>query len=244
MTFLAFGNHTVRSLINSPYFQLKKTLLLIDKYKNDKELLKLLETKKIPYQLLEKDDFSRYSFDKKNQGIVAFLKEYSYVSLTFLKERKPNGKFPFLLMLDSIEDPHNFGAIVRTCAAFQVDGIIIPNKNQVPVNNTVIKVSMGGIAHVPICQVNNLLETIHELKNSNYQIISTVCQEEAQIYNQLTFDFPLCMILGNENEGIKKRIIKISNHALYIPMNKEVSSLNVSVSAGILISEVIKQWKY
>ena len=101
MTFLAFGNHTVRSLINSPYFQLKKILLLADKYKNDQELLKLLEIKKISCQLLDKNDFSRYSFDKKNQGIVAFIKEYAYTSLNTLLKQKPSYQFPLLIMLDS-----------------------------------------------------------------------------------------------------------------------------------------------
>src|SRR6185369_5301546 len=98
--------------------------------KNDKSLLKLLEAKKITYQLLDKNDFSRYSFDKKNQGIVAFIKEYNYVSLNFLLKQKPNHQFPLLVMLDSIEDPHNFGAMLRTCAALKIDGVIIPLKTK------------------------------------------------------------------------------------------------------------------
>ena len=241
MTFLAFGNHTVRSLINSPYFQLKKILLLTDKYKNDKSLLKLLEAKKITYQLLDKNDFSRYSFDKKNQGIVAFIKEYNYVSLNFLLKQKPNHQFPLLVMLDSIEDPHNFGAILRTCAALKIDGVIIATKNQVPVNSTVIKVSMGGVAYVPVCQVNNLLEGINELKKNNYQIISTVCQLGAQKYNQTTFNAPICLVFGNEHQGIKQKIIQKSDNSLYIPMNNNISSLNVSVSCGIILAQVINQ---
>src|SRR6185369_9712947 len=162
--------------------------------KNDKSLLKLLEAKKITYQLLDKNDFSRYSFDKKNQGIVAFIKEYNYASLNFLLKQKPNHQFPLLVMLDSIEDPHNFGAILRTFAALKVDGVIIATKNQVPVNSTVIKVSMGGVAYVPVCQINNLLEAINELKKNNCQIISTVCQPGSQEYNQIEFNFPTCLV--------------------------------------------------
>ncbi|CAH1759189.1 9994_t:CDS:1 [Entrophospora sp. SA101] len=241
MTFLAFGNHTVRSLINSPYFQLKKILLLADKYKNDRELLKLLETKKITYQLLEKNDFSRYSFDKKNQGIVAFIKEYDYITLNSLLKQNLNHQFPLLAMLDSIEDPHNFGAILRTCAALKIDGVIIAKKNQVPVNSTVIKVSMGGVAYVPVCQVNNLLEAINELKKANYQIISTVCQPEAQKYNQVGFNAPICLVFGNEHQGIKQKIIQKSDNTLYIPMSNNISSLNVSVSCGIILAQIINQ---
>lgn len=235
MTFLAFGNHTVHHLIQSPYFTFKKVLLR-EEHKKNKELLQLLEQKQIPYQLLGKEEFSRYSFNKKNQGLVAFIKEYNYVPLAALLRRKS----PLLVMLDSVEDPHNFGAILRTCAALKVDGLIIAKKNQVPVNSTVIKVSMGGVAHVPVCQVNSLLAAINELKKANYQIVSTICQPGAQEYNQLTFNFPLCLIFGNEHEGIKKPLTKKSDYNIYIPMSNNINSLNVSVSCGIILAQVVR----
>jgi 23S rRNA (guanosine2251-2'-O)-methyltransferase len=121
--------------------------------------------------------------------------------------------------------------------------VIIATKNQVPVNSTVIKVSMGGVAYTPVCQVNNLLEAINELKKNNYQIISTVCQPGSQEYNQIEFDFPTCLVFGNEHQGIKQKIIQKSNNTLYIPMSNNISSLNVSVSCGIVLAQVISQWK-
>jgi 23S rRNA (guanosine2251-2'-O)-methyltransferase len=241
MTFLAFGNHTVRSLLNSPYFQLKKVLLLEDKYKSDKELFKLVEKKNIPYQLLNKNDFSRYSFDKKNQGIVAFIREYNYISLPSLLKQRPNHRFPLLIMLDCLEDPHNFGAILRTGAALKIDGIIISTKNQVPVNSTVIKVSMGGISYIPVCQVSNLLIAINELKKANYQIISTVCHSEAQDYKKLELKTPTCLVFGNEHQGIKQKIIQKSDQSVYIPMSSQIGSLNVSVSCGIILAQIIHE---
>ena len=240
MTFLAFGNHTVRSLLSSPYFTLKK-IILRDEHKNDKDLLQLLEEKKIPYQLLDKGQFSRYSFDKKSQGIVAFISDYDYVSLTYLLSRQPQREFPLIILLDSIGDPHNFGAILRTCAALAVDGVIIAKKNQVPVNSTVIKVSMGGVAHVPVCQVNSIAEAISQLKNKGYKIISTICQPGTQEYNNFEFNFPTCLIFGNEHEGIRPSLVKKSDYSVYIPMNNNITSLNVSVGCGIILAHIISQ---
>ena len=242
MTFLAFGNHTVRNLLHSPYFSFKKILLRVEHHQ-DKELLKLLEKKQIPYQLLNKEQFSRYSPDKKSQGIVAFIRSYDYVKLSSLLSCQPRRKFPLIIMLDGIEDPHNFGAILRTAAALNIDGMIIAKKNQVPVNSTVIKVSVGGVAHVPVCQVSSLPEALNELKKRDYKIISTICEPGAKEYNKFNFDFPTCLIFGNEHEGIKKNLIKKSDYSLYIPMSNNIGSLNVSVSCGIILSGVISQWE-
>lgn len=242
MTFLAFGNHTVRNLINSPYFAFKK-IILREEYRKDKELLQLLTEKNIPHQLLNKEQFSRYSFDKKNQGMVAFIRHYDYVKLSSLLLCQPRRKFPLIIMLDSIEDPHNFGAILRTAAAFNIDGIIIAKKGQVPVNSTVIKVSVGGVAHVPVCQVDSLLGAVNELKKKGYKIIATICEPGAQEYSKFNFDSPTCLIFGNEHKGIRKSLIKESNYSLYIPMSNDIGSLNVSVSCGIILAKVVSQWK-
>jgi 23S rRNA (guanosine2251-2'-O)-methyltransferase len=240
MTFLAFGNHTVRSLLNSPYFTLKK-ILLRDEHKKDRSLLQLLEQKKITYQVLNREQFSRYSFDKKNQGIVAFISNYDYVPLSFLLSQQPQRKFPLIIILDGIEDPHNFGAILRTCAALGIDGVIIAKRNQVPVNSTVIKVSMGGVAQVPVCQVSSIAEAINQLKKQGYKIISTICQPGTQEYNKFDFNFPTCLIFGNEHEGIRPSLVKKSDYSVYIPMNNNITSLNVSVSGGIILAHIISQ---
>ncbi|CAI2192173.1 14139_t:CDS:1 [Funneliformis geosporum] len=242
MTFLAFGNHTVRNLLHSPYFTFKK-ILLREEHHQDKELLQILINKKIPYQLLNREQFSRYSPDKKSQGIVAFIRNYDYITLPSLLSCQPQRKFPLIIILDGIEDPHNFGAILRTGAAFRIDGLIIAKRNQVQVNSTVVKVSMGGAAYVPVCQVSNLGETIEKFKAQNYKIIATVCDSKSQAYNQLKFDAPTCLIFGNEHEGIKPNLVKKSHHRLYIPMSNQISSLNVSVSCGIILAEVVAQWE-
>lgn len=181
MTLLAFGYHPIISLLTSPYFRWKK-IMVQDKYQNDKELLTLITQRKIAYQLLTKNDFTRFNFPPKNQGLVAFLADYDYLSLAQLLQIIPRRKYSLLVMLDSIEDPHNFGAICRSSAAFAVDGIIIARKNQVPVTSTVIKVSAGGIAYLPICQVSSLSEAVNELKKKGYKIVATTCEKNSTKY--------------------------------------------------------------
>src|SRR2546429_2995197 len=106
MTFVAFGNHTVRNLLCSPYFRFKK-IVLWDKYRQDQELLKILAKKAVPINWLDKENFSRrYNLDKKTQGMVAFIQSYNYASLSTLLTCRPRRKFPLIIMLDSIEDPH------------------------------------------------------------------------------------------------------------------------------------------
>jgi len=232
---IAFGKNTVLNILESPYFDIRKVILRKE-YEKDEKIIKILEKKNIFYQIINKDKFSNYNFDKKNQGIVAFIKKYRYSSLNEILEKKKNEKSSLIVILDSIEDPHNFGAILRTCSAFKVKGVIISRNNQVPVNNTVIKVSTGGIAHVPICKVNNLIKTIEKLKKEKYQIISTICNKNSKNYENFSFKNYTCIIFGNENKGINKKIIDISDYSLYIDVYNKILSLNVSVTCGIFLS--------
>lgn len=241
MIFLVFGKHTINNLLKSKNFNFKK-ILIREEYKKDKRLIEEIKEKNINFELISKENFSRYNFDKKNQGIVGFVEKYHYTNFDKLLSSKPKKKFSLIVILDGIEDPQNFGSILRTCAAFEVDGLIIDKKNQVPVNSTVIKVSLGGIAYVPITQVDNLIKTIEELKKRNYFIISSICNSEAKDYNKLNFNSDICLILGNENKGIREKIIKISDELINIRIKKEVSSINVSVSCGIILSKISSQW--
>lgn len=240
MSFLAFGNHTVRHILRSTFFTIKK-ILLREEHKKDKELLKELKKKNTFYEFVTKERFSRYGFDKKNQGIVIFISNYNYVSFSSLFSSQPQQKYPCLIILDSIEDPHNFGTILRIAAALAIDGIIISKKNQVPVNNTVIKISMGGVAYVPVCRVNSLLQAVNELKKRKYKIVSAVCDPKARKHDELNFNFPVCLIFGNEHKGVRLSLIRESDYLIYIPMNNSMLSLNVSVSCGIICAQMISR---
>ena len=226
-------------LIKSEFFSFKKVIISEDKKKEYENFILELVNKNIKHEILTQNSFDKYIPDRKHQGIIGFISNYEYVSLNYLIKKKSNGKFPILIMLDSIEDPHNFGAIIRTCAALEVDGIIIANKQQVPVNNTVIKVSTGGISYVPICKVNSLEEAINNLKTNNYSVISTVCDYKKTLnYHEFNLDSSTCIIFGNEHEGVRKRIIGKSDFLISIPLKNEMNSLNVSVSFGIIISSI------
>ena len=102
---------------------------------------------------------------------------------------------------------------------------------------------MGGVAHVPVCQVNSIAEAISQLKNKGYKIISTICQPGTQEYNNFEFNFPTCLIFGNEHEGIRPSLVKKSDYSVYIPMNNNITSLNVSVGCGIILAHIISQWE-
>src|ERR1700744_1026565 len=195
MNLIAFGKNTIKNLINSDFFSFKRIIISEEKKSEYEELSKELTKKDIPFEILDKKSFDRHIPDRKHQGVIAFLRNHNYCSLNYLINKKANQDFPLLVMLDSIEDPHNFGAIIRTCAAMEVDGIIIANKQQVPVNSTVIKVSTGGISYLPSCQVNSLEEAINNLQQKNYSIVSTVCDEEKAIdYSKYEFNSPTCII--------------------------------------------------
>ncbi len=238
MNIIAFGRNTVVNIVRSDFFELKKVIISVDKKDDYKLLYQEIASKNILCQILTKENFSRYIPDKKHQGIIAFIKNYNYSPLSSLLRRKTSAPSPVLVMLDGIEDPHNFGAILRTCAAFGINGVIISNKNQVAVNSTVVKVSTGGVSCVPVCMVNSLKETINILKNSSFKIACTVCSEEGKVIDYRNFppQKAVCIVFGSEHNGIRKGIVEKADFLLTIPMKNAMNSLNISVSCGVILS--------
>ena len=238
MNLLVFSRGPVKHLLSSDFFVFKKAILL-KKYEKDYELINLLKQKRVDFQFLDDKSLFRFNFEKKNQGVVLFIKSFSYISLEKILEKQKEKNRLLLIMLDCIEDPQNFGTIIRVAAALNVDGIIIESKGQVPVNNTVIKVSSGGIAYVPICRVSSLSVVLDKLKKCGFKIASSVCQEQLSTYNKIQFSGSVCVIFGNEHRGVRINLVKKSHELLYIPMFNEMNSLNVAVSCGIIISQII-----
>lgn len=164
-----------------------------------------------------------------HQGIVMEVDDYKYSSID-------NIKGDFVVMLDHINDPHNFGAIIRTCACAGVSDIIIPNKRSVVVNDTVVKVSSGNIDKVNIIMTSNLVNAINYLKKQGFFVYAS--DMGGVNYRGVDYSDKKCLVIGNEGDGVSRLVKENSDEVISIPMNNDTESLNASVAAGILIYEM------
>lgn len=191
--------------------------------------------------MVEVDKSKLDQMAENHQGVVAVVPPFNYSEVDeILDIAKEKGEDPFLLILDGIEDPHNFGSIIRTAETAGVHGIIIPKRRNVAVNATVAKVSTGATSYVKIARVNNLNETIRKLKDSGLWVIGTDGDADTLYYNQ-DLKGPLAIIIGSEGFGISKLVKENADILIKIPMKGKITSLNASVSAGIVIYEAVKQ---
>ena len=209
-------------------------------YKNfkDKKILSLLKEKNIIYQLCDINKLFYLVKTQKHQGIVAEIKPYKYYNLNDLINEGSKQKNPIIIMIDKIEDPHNFGAIIRICDVFNVVGVIIREKNQVQLNATVAKVSCGAINFVKVARVSNLNNAIIKLKKVGYFIVSTD-HNGNEDYIKLKYNFPIVLVIGGENSGVSELIKKNSDFLVKIPMFGHVNSLNASNALSVVLSFII-----
>ena len=176
-----------------------------------------------------------------HQGVVAIVPPFDYCEVEdILQVAKEREEDPFILILDGIEDPHNLGSIIRTAETAGVHGIIIPKRRSVAVNSTVAKVSTGAISYMKIARVNNINDCIRNLKNEGLWIIGTDGSANTLYYNQ-DLKGPLAIIIGSEGFGMSKLVKENADILIKIPMKGKITSLNASVSAGIVIYEAVKQ---
>ena len=229
---LIYGKNVAKeTLLNNK----KITKALICDNFNDKNILNMLQNRNVRIEYASKNEFDKL-VKENHQGIILYIPDFEYTELDELLD-SPN---PFIVILDHIEDPHNFGAIIRTCEALGVDGIIIPKDRSVDVNSTVMKTSAGALNNVKICKVTNLNRTIDYLKEKNIWIIGSDMTDSVS-YMELDYNMPLALIIGNEGFGISRLIREKCDYVVNIPMKGKINSLNASVAAGILISEIIEK---
>ena len=175
------------------------------------------------------------------QGVIAIVPPFEYCEIEdILEEAKNKNEDPLILILDGIEDPHNLGSIIRTAETAGVHGIIIPKRRAVSVNSTVNKVSAGAVEHMKIARVTNITDAINELKEQGLWICGTDINTDKYYYNQ-DLTGPLGIVIGNEGQGISQKVKNNCDFLVKIPMKGKVTSLNASVSTGIIIYEVVRQ---
>lgn len=208
---------------------------LSSKFK-DKEIEDLLAASKIKTTYLNNKIMDN-KVNGLHQGIIIEVSDIKTYNLDIIK--KITSKNPVIVMLDHLEDPHNFGAIIRTSYALGIDAIIIPNDRSVDITPTVVKTSAGAIYNIPIIKVPNLTNTIEKLKKEGYWIVGTDMQGDN--YCELKYDMPTCLIIGNEGKGMSKIVKNNCDYLVSIPMEGQIDSLNASVSCGIILSEIKRQ---
>ena len=232
-----FGKNTIESFLDS-----KNIIeLFIANNFSDEKLLRKIRQSGIKLSVKEKLFLDKVSNSGKHQGIVASIKSFEYASLQEIIEVGKKRKHPFIVVLDGVEDPHNVGAIIRTCEAFSVDGIIISKHNSCPVNATVAKVSTGALANVKIAQVTNLTQTLKELKKIGYWVFAAEAFN-SQPYECVDYNCPVVLVMGSEGFGISRLVKEQADFNIKINMSGKVNSLNVSVATAILVAHIsIKQ---
>ncbi|MCI7702509.1 MAG: 23S rRNA (guanosine(2251)-2'-O)-methyltransferase RlmB [Tenericutes bacterium] len=231
---LVYGRNVAKELLENNKNVQK--IILQDGF-NDKEIKSLIDFRKIPVQYKSKREIDDLA-NGVHQGIILFIPDYKYKDLDDVLTDEAS----FFVLLDHIEDPHNLGAIVRTCEAAGVDAIIMPRDRQVQVNATVMKTSVGTLENVDIVTVSNLNNTISELKKNGFWVVGTALEDSVD-YRSIDYSSKIALVIGNENSGMSNLVKKSCDFIAKIPMYGKTNSLNASVAAGIMIYEVIRNRK-
>ncbi len=205
-----------------------------------KELRKLIDERNVKFQYVPVEKLNRLCRGN-HQGVFAFISPISFHSvedlIPFIFEQ---GETPLLLILDRITDVRNFGAIARTAECAGVHGIVLPMKESAAINADAIKTSAGALFKIPVCRVNNLKKAVEYMQESGLQVIACSEKNDQSVYSA-DFTVPTAVVLGSEEDGISNDIMRIVDRYAKIPMKGEIESLNVSVAAGVILYEALRQ---
>ena len=205
------------------------------------KILAIAKERKIIVNEIEKNKLNQIAQTPNNQGVIAIVPPYDYCEVEdILDEAKRRNEMPFILILDGIEDPHNLGSIIRTAETAGVHGIIIPKRRAASVNSTVSKVSAGAVEYMKIARVNNINETIRCLKEKDIWICGTDMDTNT-IYTNQDYKMPIAIVIGSEGFGMSRLVKENCDFLVKIPMKGKITSLNASVSAGIIMYEVVRK---
>ena len=193
----------------------------------------------VPVRQVSRDQLERLAGTHTHQGVVAVTSEKQYSDIDSVLDNK-RGQYNFLVVLDGVEDPHNLGAIIRTADGAGADGVVIPERRAVGVTGTVLKASAGAAEHLPIARVTNINRTLEDLKERNIWTIG-LDERAKQSYDEIDYNMDCALVLGAEGSGLHEMVRKKCDFLISIPMEGQVPSLNVSVAAGVVMYEVLRQ---
>ena len=225
-----FGRNVAKDLLKNP--EKIKKIILQDNF-SDKDIISLIEKSNLRVEYRSKREMDDLSGGV-HQGIILTIPDYQYKDLNSIINSNNDD---VIVILDHLEDPHNFGAIIRTCEALGINGIIIPNDRSVNINSTVVKTSVGAIEYINIIRVPNLQVAIKKLKENNFWIIGT--DMNGTDYRKIDYNMNTCLVIGNEGKGISNVIKNNCDYIVTIPMKGKIDSLNASVSCGIILSRMV-----
>lgn len=231
---LVYGRNVAVELLKSDT-KIKK--IILQENFDDNMINSLLEKKDLKIEIRQKRQMDNLAKGV-HQGIILDIDDYKYVNLDSILKSNPN----FLVILDHLEDPHNLGAIIRTCEAAGVDAVIMPKDRQVQVNSTVMKTSAGTLNNMKISVVPNLVNTIKKLKEESFWIVGTALENSID-YRKIDYSSKIALIIGNEGKGMSRLVTEECDFLATIPMYGDVNSLNASVASGIMIYEVVRNRK-
>ena len=230
-----FGRNVAKDLLKNP--EKIKKIILQDNF-SDKDIISLIEKSNLRVEYRSKREMDDLAGGV-HQGIILTIPDYQYKDLNSIINSNNDD---VIVILDHLEDPHNFGAIIRTCEAAGIHSIIIPKDRQVQVNSTVMKTSAGTLDSMNIVSVSNIVNSLEQLKKAGYWIVGTALENSVD-YREVDYSGKIAIGIGNEGSGISNLVSKKCDYLVKIPMYGTTNSLNASVATGIMIYEVIRNRK-
>lgn len=229
-----YGKNTVKNLLKKE--EVIKQVYLSKKFK-DYDILRLLKHKKITPTLVDERKLDTLSNDGNHQGVIIETPDYQYKELNHVLKKNKDNENALFIILDGIEDPQNFGSIIRTGAALNTSGIIIPKNRSAKITPTVAKVSTGAINDIDIVRVTNLKQTIKTLKDDGYWIVGAHMDTDL-LYDEVDYKMKIGLVIGSEGKGLSNNILSECDYIVKLPMYQAVSSLNAAVSTAILLYQI------
>ena len=230
---IVFGKNVARDLLLNNNKKVEK--IILQEGFSDNEILSLIEKRNINVIVKQKREIDRL-ISGVHQGILLYIPDYQYSSI----ETAYNDDV--VVILDHLEDPHNLGAIIRTCEAAGIRSIILPKDRQVQINATVMKTSVGTLDNMNMISVTNLVNTINKLKENGFWIVGTTLENSVD-FKTIDYSGKIALVIGNEGSGISNIVANNCDFLAKIPMYGKTNSLNASVAAGIMIYEIIRNRK-